>query len=649
MKRIADIVELLAPVGYKDALKAAIIGGADAVYLGGKDFGARRLAENFDDGEMRSAIKLAHDHHVKVYVTVNTLIKETELETAAGYIDMLRSINADAVIVQDRGLLRLIKENIKMPVHASTQMGIDSVQGALWAQGEGIERVILSRELTLAQIRKIKEGSKVGLEVFVHGALCYCYSGQCLFSSMLGGRSGNRGLCAQPCRKEYELGDEHSYMLSTADTFGIEAIPELIRIGVKSIKIEGRMRNPLYVYVATKIYKTAIKRAQAGDRELITPRERELLETVFNRGFSRGYLMDTNVMSREYADSRGLPLGKATSDGTRLALKTDKVLPGDGITMYRGSEKLAGFEVKEMSTTRDGTAFLRSPFKMEVGEYTVYKTKDREFDSMRKMIDTMQFPELTATRRPVQLRPAKHRRQPRQAELSVYASSIKVLEKVLPYSDRVYFERNKQMDEARALCADAGKEFVPIMPRVSVDAPLLDDSSIMVCNVGQAHQYGDRRLYGHHSMNFFNSLTTPVLFQQTMSVELSHDDIWETVQHYDGRLEVLAFGRVELMITKDPSLKEGWLEDHLGKRFQVYRDTDGFAHITNSSDLFLLDYLPEMEDMGIDSFALDLRRRHPDLAELAAKIYHERDMDSKAVLKKKCGPITSAHYQLGVP
>lgn len=642
-------MELLAPVGYKDALKAAIIGGADAVYLGGKDFGARRLAENFDDGEMRSAIKLAHDHHVKVYVTVNTLIKESELETAASYIDMLRSINADAVIVQDRGLLRLIKESIKMPVHASTQMGIDSLEGALWAQEEGVERAILSRELSLAQIRKIKEGSKIGLEVFVHGALCYCYSGQCLFSSMLGGRSGNRGLCAQPCRKEYELGDQRGYMLSTADTFGIEAIPELLRLGVKSVKIEGRMRNPLYVYVATKVYKAAIKRAQAGDRELITPRERELLETVFNRGFSRGYLMDTNVMARDYADSRGLPLGTGVSDGTRLAIRTDKVRPGDGVTMYRGSEKLAGFEVKEQSSTRDGTVYLRSPFKMEVGEFTVYKTKDREFDSMRKLIEQMQFPDLTATRRPVQLRPAKHRRQPRQAEMSVYASSIKVLEKVLPFSDRIYFERNKQTDEARAMCADAGREFVPIMPRVSIDGERVDDASVMVCNVGQARQYGDRRLYGHHSMNFFNSLTIPRLFQQTMSVELSHDDIWETVQHYDGRLEVLAFGRVELMITKDPSLKEGWLVDQLGKRFQVYRDTEGYAHISNSSDLFLLDYLTEMEDMGIDSFALDLRRRHPDLAELAAKVYRERDLDSKAVLKKKCGPITSAHYQSGVP
>ncbi len=121
------------------------------------------------------------------------------------------------------------------------------------------------------------------------------------------------------------------------------------------------------------------------------------------------------------------------------------------------------------------------------------------------------------------------------------------------------------------------------------------------------------------------------------------------MQHYYGWLEVLAFGRVELMITKDPSLKEGWLVDQLGKRFQIYRDTEGYAHISNSSDLFLLDYLTEMEDMGIDSFALDLRRRHPDLAELAAKVYRERDLDSKAVLKKKCGPITSAHYQSGVP
>jgi putative protease len=542
MKRIAVDVELLAPVGYKDALKAAIIGGADAVYLGGKDFGARRLAENFDDGEMRSAIKLAHDHHVKVYVTVNTLIKETELETAAGYIDMLRSINADAVIVADRGLLRLIKDSIKMPVHASTQMGIDSLEGVLWAQEEGIERVILARELSLAQIRKIKEGSKVGLEVFVHGALCYCYSGQCLFSSMLGGRSGNRGLCAQPCRKEYEIGDEHAYMLSTADTFGIEAIPELLRLGVKSLKIEGRMRNPLYVYVATKVYKNAIKRAQAGDRELITPRERELLETVFNRGFSRGYLMDTNVMSREYADSRGLPLGKGISDGTRLAIKTDKLLPGDGITMYQGGEKLAGFEVKEQSSTRDGTVYLRSPFRMEVGEFTVYKTKDREFDSMRKMIDTMQFPELTANRRPVQLRPASTGASRGRRRCPSTPRASRCWRRCCPSPTASISSGTSMMDEARALCADAGKEFVPSCRGCRSTRPLLDDSSVMVCNVGQAHQYSDRRLYGHHSMNFFNSLTIPRLFQQTMSVELSHDDIWETVQHYDGRLEVLAFG-----------------------------------------------------------------------------------------------------------
>jgi putative protease len=641
-------VELLAPVGYKDALKAAIIGGADAVYLGGKDFGARRLAENFDDGEMRSAIKLAHDNHVKVYVTVNTLIKESELEQAASFVDMLRSIGADAVIVQDRGLLRLIRENIKMPVHASTQMGIDSLEGALWAQEEGVERVILSRELSLAEIRKIKEGSKVGLEVFVHGALCYCFSGQCLFSSMLGGRSGNRGLCAQPCRKEYEIGEERAFMLSTADTFGIEAIPELMRIGVKSIKIEGRMRNPLYVLIATKVYKAAMKRAAAGDRELITPRERELLETVFNRGFSRGYLMDTNVMQRQYADSRGLPLGKGVSDGSRLAVRTDKLRAGDGITYYNGSEKLAGFEVKEQSF-KDGMTYLKSPFKMELGEFQVYKTKDREFDALRKTIEAMQFPELTATRRPVQLRAPKHRRQTKRAEMSVYVSSIKVLEKVLPYSERIYFERNKQMDEARALCVDAGKEFVPILPRVSVDIPPVDDASVMVCNVGQAHQYMDRRLYGHHSMNFFNSLTIPRLYQQTMSVELSHDDILETVQHYDGRLEVLAFGKVELMVTKDTSIKEGWLMDHLEKRFQIYRDLEGYTHILNSSDLFLLDFLPELEDMGVDSFGLDLRRRHPDLAEMAAKVYYDRDLDSKAALKKKCGPITSAHYQNGVP
>jgi putative protease len=172
-------MELLAPAGSKEAFKAAISGGADAVYLGGKYFGARNLAENFTDFELQSAIRLAHKHRVKVYVTVNTLIKEGELQAVFAYIQYLESINADAVIIQDKGLLKLIRENFSIPIHASTQIGIHSPEGAIWAEKNGISRVILARELHLNELEEIKKSTKLELEAFIHGALCYSFSGQC--------------------------------------------------------------------------------------------------------------------------------------------------------------------------------------------------------------------------------------------------------------------------------------------------------------------------------------------------------------------------------------------------------------------------------------------------------------------------------------
>ncbi len=252
-------MEVLSPAGSKDALRAALRGGADAVYLGGKMFGARRFAQNFSDGELRAAVRACHQQGMKVYATVNTLIKEDELSIVASHIDMLSSIDMDAVIVQDRGLLRMIKERTDMSVHASTQMGVHSPEDAQWAENYGMDRAILSRELTLEEVKKIRCATHIGLEVFVHGALCYCFSGQCLFSSLLGGRVGNRGMCAQPCRKRYAMKGNEAFFLSTADLFSIGAIPDLLKVGIDSIKIEGRLRSPTYVYLATLTYKKAVE------------------------------------------------------------------------------------------------------------------------------------------------------------------------------------------------------------------------------------------------------------------------------------------------------------------------------------------------------------------------------------------------------
>ena len=638
-------MEVLAPAGSAEALKAAILGGADAIYLGGKRFGARRFADNFDPEEMAGAVDLAHSRGVRVYVTVNTLIKERELEQALSYVAEVQAMGADAVIVQDRGLARLVVEELGMPVHASTQMGIHTSEGALWAERAGLERVILARELTLTEIAAIREGTSVGIEVFVHGALCYSFSGQCLFSSFAGGRSGNRGACAQPCRKRYSMAQEEGFLLSTADLFCPEAIPELLRLGVSAIKIEGRMRSPAYAYLASRTYSQAVRRAQEGQAQLVTERERELLAVAFSRGFSRGHLMEDRVMQRLHPDSRGMLLAEVDARDGAMAPIPPSLRAGDGITLYQGESKAGGFEVTAQHL---GAGRLTSPFPLPDGHYRLYKTRDREFAAIEAQVASLQLRPRRAARLMRRLELPSVGRTAREPELSAMVSSLKSLDRVLPFLDRVYFEWAGRVEEARDRCEDQGVEFVPLLPRVTTLIPELEQGQIMVCSVDQAHRYRSRRLFGHYSLNVCNSRNIPVLHQCMASVELSRGELAQLLSHDPSRLEVLAYGRVELMVSKDPGLAEGVLRDGQGRSFPTYRDAMGYVHILNSADLLLLEFLDELSEMGVDSVALDLRRKPPQTAELVARAFRERDASKKSAIKRRSGAITTGHYLRGV-
>jgi putative protease len=640
-------MDILAPVGSVESLKAAILGGADAVYLGGKEFGARRLAGNFTDPQLRGAVRFAHDRGVKVHVTANILVKEDELGSALSFMEFLDSIEVDAAIVQDRGLLNLIRDRCSFPLHASTQMGIHSPEGARWAADNGISRVVLARELTIEEISSIKRAVDIELEVFVHGALCYSVSGQCLFSSMVGGRSGNRGLCAQPCRMHYTLGDEEGYLLSTADLFGVESIPRLMGMGISCVKIEGRMRNPTYTYLTSLVYKNAVKRATEGRSDIITEREKELLEVVFNRGFSRGYLECDEVMQKQYPNSRGRPLGNAIMAFGRMRIANRDLETGDGISLYRGDQKMGGFDINEFESEGQVTS-LSPPFPLDDGTYLAFKTKDRDFDSIYQSISSDQVPEIDGERVEVDFDLKETVRHSKTPQISCYISSTRILEKVLPYADRVYFDLNPRMDEAKSMCIDQGIEFVPLLPRISTQIPKIDSDAVMVCTLGQLQEYHDRELYGHYSLNFFNSMTIPDLHQYTLSVELTRDEIGDVLQHYSGRLEAMAFGRVELMVTRDPSIREGVLVDDAGRKFPVYRDRWGYAHIMNCADLLLLDYIDELQAMGVDSIGLDLRRRNPELCENVVRAFKENDLKRKGRIKRKCGKVTAGHFLRGV-
>ncbi|MCU0631244.1 MAG: U32 family peptidase, partial [Methanoregulaceae archaeon] len=302
--------ELLAPAGSPEAFRAAVAAGADAVYLSGKRFGARKFARNFTDDELKDAIDFAHRRDVRVYVTINTLIHDRELDDVLEYLLWLYSIGTDAVLLQDTGIAALARHIVPLlPLHASTQMTIHSTAGVEWAARQGFSRVVLARELTIEEIEEIylmTAESEIGLEVFAHGALCYCYSGQCLLSSVIGGRSGNRGMCAQPCRKPYsvitadtddygrpsvirELPSTDRYPLSPKDLCTYEHLSRLVKSPIISLKIEGRMKSAEYVAMVVSTYRKALDAFQEG-RSVASKDAVQDLSRVFNRGLTEGYL-----------------------------------------------------------------------------------------------------------------------------------------------------------------------------------------------------------------------------------------------------------------------------------------------------------------------------------------------------------------------
>ena len=317
-------VELLAPAGNMDSLKAAVMAGCDAVYLGGVLFGARAFAGNFTNEEIVYAINYAHLYGVKVYVTINTIIYDSEVERFLDYVRFLHKNNVDAVIIQDIGMFDLLRKKFpNLELHASTQMNIHNHDGALLAKKLGFKRVVVARETPIDVIKKIKEEIDIEIEVFIHGALCVSYSGECLLSALVGKRSGNRGTCAQICRKKYDFYDDdknklntNNYLLSTKDLCTLKYIDKLIEIGVDSLKIEGRMKRSPYVYLVTKTYRKVIDNYYNTGKLKIDENDIIELKKMFNRNFTKGFMLNEDNNNFTY-DKRpnniGIEVGQVIS------------------------------------------------------------------------------------------------------------------------------------------------------------------------------------------------------------------------------------------------------------------------------------------------------------------------------------------------
>lgn len=398
MKRI----ELLAPAGSLESMYAAVQAGADAIYLGGSKFSARAYASNFDNENMTKAVEYCHLYNVKVYVTINTILKQEEVEEALEYAKFLYEIGVDALIIQDLGFTKLVRTNLPdFELHASTQMTVHNAEGALLLRELGFERIVLSRELSLDEIKYISTDLGVETEIFIHGALCVCYSGQCLMSSMIGGRSGNRGRCAQPCRLPYSIInrknmiEKKGYILSAKDICTIENIKEIINSGTTSLKIEGRMKRPEYVAGVVQSYRKAIdnylKSTEIEEQEKNYPNyakdfnvddEKKKLLQLFNReGFSKAYLFGNvgrDMMAYSFPKNTGVELGKIQKDLTLVL--GENVSLKDGIRNGNGGFTLSKIikNGKEVQEALKGDRVKLLPSEYKSGD-VLYKMSDLKF------------------------------------------------------------------------------------------------------------------------------------------------------------------------------------------------------------------------------------------------------------------------------
>lgn len=402
--------ELLAPAGSWECARAAVANGADAIYFGLERHNARIRADNFESRELPELMRWLHEEGVRGYLTMNTLVFEDEMEEIRDWVEMAARAGVDALIVQDVGLCRLIREvSPDLPIHGSTQMTLTSAAGVQAAQDLGCSVAVLSRECTAKEIAAIKAKVEIPLEVFVHGALCVAYSGQCLTSESLGGRSANRGVCAQACRMPYDLEADgepvdlggRKYLLSPQDLMGLSVLPALVQAGVSSLKIEGRLKTPEYVAAVTRTYREALERLRTPSAEWdVSPEDRYRLEMTFSRGFHTGWIEgidNQTLVPAEHPKKRGQFLGTVvtTFDGMVVCDLLHPVKPGDGVVFDDGNpeDKEEGGRIWEVVPDGEYTrlGFERGRmryYRIQPGQ-KVWKTSDPALEKeLRQSIET---------------------------------------------------------------------------------------------------------------------------------------------------------------------------------------------------------------------------------------------------------------------
>ena len=651
------MLELLSPAGSPEAVTAAVQSGANAVYLGYGDFNARRNAKNFSREEFEAAVAYCHLRGVKVYLTLNTLLTDRELPRAAEVAAHAALTGVDAILVQDLGVLRMLRQAAPgVPVHGSTQLTVHNLDGVLRCAEMGMSRVVLSRELDKDAIGEICLRSPIEIEVFGHGALCMCYSGQCFFSSVIGGRSGNRGLCAQPCRMAYGWGGRpDGYPLSLKDMSLAGHLEELRKLGVKCLKLEGRMKRPEYVAVVTGIYARAIREGREP-----TPDEVAQLKQAFSRqGFTDGYF--TRTLGREMFGIR-----EDTEEPKELFQKarsfyTDGEQPLVPVTFYAMVRREEGVQVAvEDGEGRLARAVgpvpqtaLTKPLTPETVENQLSRTGGTPFyaKEVKAMVEeglSLPLSALNALRRQVLEQLSQQRSAPPKREEGTfspgvrydnrrekpgYTLSLSRVDQLSPELLRlqpamVYLPAHELAahPEGAAQCQRAGVPVGVTLPRVCWDreVPALKEQLKQIQEQGVTHALlgtlnllGLARdlgftLHGDYGLGVCNyqavkELKRLGLVSVTLSFELKFPQIRDLSKPIDT--EAIVYGRLPLMITENCIIKnrtghcacqnQNVLTDRTGARFPVVKAPGCRNEILNSKKLFLADRAADYERVGL--------------------------------------------------
>ncbi|KDR95996.1 putative protease [Peptoclostridium litorale DSM 5388] len=810
-------IEILSPAGSFEAFVAAVQSGADAIYIGGQQFSARAFADNFDRDEIMEAVRYAHIRGVKVYVTVNTLVKEKEAKGFMEYVDFLYGEDVDALILQDIGMAAEVKKRYPdFEIHASTQMSAHSLEDVKFLENMGFSRVVLSRELSIDEISHISKNAKAEIEIFVHGALCICYSGQCLMSSMIGGRSGNRGKCAQPCRKEYDILNTKSgetirtdgrYVLSPMDTCTIDEIGKIIDSGAISLKIEGRMKKPEYVATVTGIYKKAAQSYIESGKSTVSQDDIDELNSIFSRGFTKGYMFDeTNggIISTNNQSKKGIRIGTVEyldKGRKRLGIKLEKrISKGDGLTVggivgrvlikgmpsnyadagqtveldyigtategeviYRNLD--AELTKKAQQTYKNGAenrpALINMEFSVSIGKYPKLSMRDNRANevcvegetpaekalkvamSSEKIMQQLQ--KLGGT--PYEIESAKvdvqeglsmpvklinemrrdaierldemraimnegrnyieedlsmfelnsqiGKELPENPQIRVKAYGIEQLKKVMELEDAdlidaMYFECERDIQEAANICREKGVRLICSLPRVmrNEEYSLIDRlngagvSDFCVSTHGQigAVKGIEASFCCDHGLNVFNSYSAGSLTLQgsgsvCISPELNISDIKNACDKESGTVEAFVYGRLPLMISEyclvgtlagectggkadGKCVNEGSyaIRDKMDEVFPVGKANGCRSIIYNSKTLCMLDRLRDVYKAGVGIFKIDLALESPDDSKEIVKAHiqavedgFEMDEYTSGVYQKlKDRGITNGHFYRGV-